>query len=172
MGSERFPTTMSGERKTNGVVDDGVRTRHVERTEPIEQRDADVRLTLPARPENVAVVRHVLGAFAEALRLPSSVVDDMRLAVTEACTNVVRHAYDGEDPGPLEIVIRPAGEGLDVIVSDRGRGIAPSPDRAGPGLGLSLIAALTHSLEIQHGPCAGSRLAMSFRSRRPSLGVA
>src|SRR4051794_25938923 len=47
---------------------------------------SDVRLTLPARPENVAVVRHVLGAFAEALMLPDPVIEDMRLAVTEACT--------------------------------------------------------------------------------------
>ena len=43
------------------------------------------------------MVRHVLGAFAEALQLPDPVIEDMRLAVTEACTNVVRHAYaDGE----------------------------------------------------------------------------
>ena len=149
-----------------------VRTRHVSDIDPVEPLDSDVRLTLPARPENVAVVRHVLGAFAEALHLPADVVEDMRLAVTEACTNVVRHAYDDVEPGPLEIVIRPAGEVLDVIVSDRGRGIGPSPDTAGPGLGLPLIAALVHSLEIQHAPRAGSRLAMSFRCRRRVAGSA
>jgi serine/threonine-protein kinase RsbW len=139
-----------------------VRTRHVSDIDPLEPLSSDVRLTLPARPENVAVVRHVLGAFAEALHLPVDVIEDMRLAVTEACTNVVRHAYDGVEPGPLEIVIRPVGEALDVIVTDHGRGIGPSPDTAGPGLGLPLIAALTHSLEILHAPRAGSRLAMSF----------
>jgi serine/threonine-protein kinase RsbW len=137
------------------------------RIEPVEPRSSDVRLNLPARPENVAVVRHVLGAFAEALHLPLEVVEDMRLAVTEACTNVVRHAYDdGIEPGQLEIIIRPAGDVLDVIVSDQGRGIGPSPDTAGPGLGLPLIAALVDSLEIQHAPRAGSRLAMSFICRR------
>jgi serine/threonine-protein kinase RsbW len=148
-----------------------VRTRHVSDIDPVEPLDSDVRLTLPARPENVAVVRHVLGAFAEALHLPADVIEDMRLAVTEACTNVVRHAYDVE-PGPLEIVIRPAGEVLDVIVSDCGRGIGPSPDTAGPGLGLPLIAALVHSLEIQHAPRAGSRLAMSFLCRPHVAGSA
>lgn len=162
MGSKRFPTTMGGESRTNGVTDGNVRTRHVNGNRPVERREADVRLTLPARPENVAVIRHVLGAFAESLHLPKPVVEDMRLAVTEACTNVVRHAYDGDEPGPLEIVIRPAGDMLDVIVSDRGRGTGLSPDRAGPGLGLSLIAALAHKLEVQHTPSAGSRLAMSF----------
>jgi serine/threonine-protein kinase RsbW len=123
---------------------------------------SDVRLTLPARPENVAVVRHVLGAFAEALRLPDPVIEDMRLAVTEACTNVVRHAYADGEPGPVEILIRPVGDTLQVIVSDRGRGIGPSGDTAGPGLGLPLIAALAHELEIAPAGEAGSRLQMSF----------
>jgi serine/threonine-protein kinase RsbW len=132
---------------------------------------SDVRLTLPARPENVAVIRHVLGAFAEALQLPADLVEDMRLAVTEACTNVVRHAYHEGEPGPIDVVIRPNGDKLDLIVSDRGAGIGPSPDLAGPGLGLPLIAALADHVEIEHGPKQGSRLAMSF-SCRPRLGIA
>jgi serine/threonine-protein kinase RsbW len=131
---------------------------------------SDVRLTLPARPENVAVIRHVLGAFAEALQLPADLVEDMRLAVTEACTNVVRHAYH-DQPGPIDVVIRPNGDTLELIVSDRGAGIGPSPDLAGPGLGLPLIAALADQVEIEHGTSRGSRLAMSFRCR-PQLGIA
>ena len=123
---------------------------------------SDVRLTLPARPENVAVVRHVLGAFAEALQLPDPVIEDMRLAVTEACTNVVRHAYADGEPGPVEILIRPEGNALLVVVSDQGRGLGPNPDSTGPGLGLPLIAALSHSFEIEQLPENGSRLRMSF----------
>ncbi len=173
MGIERFPhSTRRGAVMGSGVADADVRTRHPNDLDPIAPRDSDVRLTLPARPENVAVVRHVLGAFAEALELPAAVAEDMRLAVTEACTNVVRHAYDDRhEPGPLEVVIRPEGDRLEVIVSDRGRGIGHSPDIAGPGLGLPLIAAIAHSLEIQHAPTAGSRLAMSFRLG-PRMGVA
>ncbi len=129
-----------------------------------------MRLTLPARPENVAVIRHVLGAFAEALELPADVVADMRLAVTEACTNVVRHAYDEDEPGAIDVVIRPNGDRLDLIVCDSGRGIGPSPDLAGPGLGLPLIAALADAVELERRPTYGSRLAMSFRCR-PRLGV-
>src|ERR1700733_1391047 len=82
----------------------------------------DVKLTLPARPENVSVIRHVLGAFAEALHLPDELVEDLRLAVTEACTNVVRHAYQPGLPGPVEISIRPEEDYVTVVVSDRGRG--------------------------------------------------
>lgn len=138
---------------------------------PVHAYDSDIRLTLPARPENVAVVRHVLGALAEALRLPDDVVDAMRLAVTEACTNVVRHAY--VDEGTIDVVVRPRGDALEVVVSDTGRGIGPSPDTDGPGLGLPLIAALTDSLEVQRS-VGGSRLVMRFLRRRtaPVLGLA
>jgi serine/threonine-protein kinase RsbW len=126
----------------------------------------DVRLTLPARPENVAVIRHVLGAFAEALELPPDVIEDMRLAVTEACTNVVRHAYqDGDDPGPIDVIVRPSGGGLELIVVDHGRGMGPSADTTGPGLGLPLIAALADSVRIEPGSPSGSRLAMTFPCR-------
>lgn len=131
----------------------------------------DVRLTLPARPENVAVVRHLLGAFAEALDLPAELVADMRLAATEACTNVVRHAYHDGEPGPIDIVIRPNGDRLDLIVSDHGEGMGPSPDVSGPGLGLPLIAALADSVEIERGRSRGNRLLMSFLCR-PRLVVA
>jgi serine/threonine-protein kinase RsbW len=128
-----------------------------------ESRGSDVRLTLPARPENVAVVRHVLGAFAEALQLPDPVIEDMRLAVTEACTNVVRHAYADGEPGPVEILIRPEGNELLVVVTDQGRGLGAGADSTGPGLGLPLIAALSHSFEIEQVPDNGARLRMAFR---------
>ena len=123
---------------------------------------SDVRLTLPARPENVAVIRHVLGAFAEALQLPADLVEDMRLAVTEACTNVVRHAYHDGESGPIDVVIRPNGEKLDLIVSDTGAGIGPSPDLSGPGLGLPLIAALSDAFELRGTAGQGTEVRMTF----------
>ena len=134
-------------------------------TAPVPALDSDIRLSLPARPENVAVVRHVLGALAESLALPSAVTEDMRLAVTEACTNVVRHAYNDDD-GKIDVVVRPKGEALEVIVADTGRGIGPSPDTEGPGLGLPLIAALADSLHIEQKESAGSRLIMRFLRNR------
>jgi len=127
----------------------------------------DVKLTLPARPENVSVIRHVLGAFAEALRLSDELVEDLRLAVTEACTNVVRHAYPPERPGPVEISIVPSDEHLSVVVADHGRGIGSSADTTGPGLGLPLIAAIADDVEIQPVPGGGSRVTMTFARQRP-----
>ena len=132
---------------------------------------SDVRLTLPARPDSLAVIRHVLGAFAEALTLPADLVEDIRLAVTEACTNVVRHAYDDDACGTIDVVMRPSHQRLEVTVSDRGRGMSPSPDLQGPGLGLPMIAALADNVELQQAPPLGSRLRMTFECR-PRLGLA
>jgi anti-sigma regulatory factor (Ser/Thr protein kinase) len=142
------------------------------RTQVLPQ-ESDIRLTIPARAENVAVVRHVLGALAEALSLPPAVTDDMRLAVTEACTNVVRHAYqDGE--GCIDVTVRPKGDALEVVVADSGRGLGASPDTGGPGLGMPLIAALTDTLEIERNERTGSRLIMRFLRNRsaPAVGLA
>jgi anti-sigma regulatory factor (Ser/Thr protein kinase) len=59
--------------------------------------------------------------------------------------------------------VRPHRESLEVIVADAGRGMGPSPDTNGPGLGLPLIRALADSFDIDPSPAAGSRLVMSFR---------
>jgi serine/threonine-protein kinase RsbW len=125
-----------------------------------------VRLSLPAQPRNIAVVRRALEAIAEEISLPRRLIEDMRLAVTEACTNVVRHAYsehDAEDANAMRVELLPDRHGMQVIVEDRGRGLGPSPDARGPGLGLPLIAALTSALEVSHGADdRGSRIAMWF----------
>jgi serine/threonine-protein kinase RsbW len=133
----------------------------------LHRQETDVKLTLPARPENVAVIRHVLGAFAEALRLPDALVHDLRLAVTEACTNVVRHAYPDGLPGPVEVSLQPAADAVNVVVADRGRGVGTSVDSSGPGLGLPLIAAIAEDVQLQPLPGGGSRLAMTFARPRP-----
>ena len=137
-----------------------------DRWTPVPATPSPVRLSLPARARNVAVVRRALEAIAEELALPRRLVEDMRLAVTEACTNVVRHAYSGaeaDDQSALRVELRPQSRGMLVVVEDRGRGFGPSLDGGGPGLGLPLIAALTEDLEITSGPGRqGSRVAMSF----------
>ena len=63
----------------------------------------------------------------------------------------------------MRVEMLPETDGMQVIVEDRGRGLGPSPDARGPGLGLPLIAALTSQLEVSHGADErGSRIAMSF----------
>ena len=106
---------------------------------------------MPARPEGVGVVRQALAGMADALDFEASVLADMKMAVTEACTNVVVHAYDA-DTGMLEVEMRAADEGLTIVVRDHGSGIQPRPARSEPpalGLGLPLIAALSDAFELR-----------------------
>lgn len=109
---------------------------------------AEVELTLAARPENVAVVRHVLGGVGDVLALDPETLGDLRLAVSEACTNVVVHAYDEAGSGVMQIEARIQAPLLHVTVRDHGRGVAPRPDSPGLRVGLPMMAALTESLEL------------------------
>ena len=121
----------------------------------------DLELTLPARAENVAVVRHAFGGLGDVLEVPDQTLSDIKLAVTEACTNVVVHAYpDGE--GPLAVRARVDERTLTVVVADDGRGISPRPDSPGLGLGLPLIATLAESLELGTGPTDQTEVRMTF----------
>jgi anti-sigma regulatory factor (Ser/Thr protein kinase) len=110
----------------------------------------ELRLTLPARTENVAVIRHALSGYAEAVGMDPVAIADLHTVVTEACTNVVIHAY-GSHPGSIEVSASRQAETLRLIVRDRGVGIHPTPADAGsPSLrmGLPLIAALSDRFEI------------------------
>jgi anti-sigma regulatory factor (Ser/Thr protein kinase) len=121
----------------------------------------DLELTLPSRPENVAVVRHALGGFGDALDVPDQALADIKLAVTEACTNVVVHAYP-EGEGPLGISAWVRDHRLTVVVHDQGQGMLPRPDSPGLGLGLPLIATLAESLELGTGINERTEVRMTF----------
>ena len=137
-------------------------------SDPIEvevqgEATPDVQLTLPARAENVAVIRHAIGGLGDAVAVTDQVLSDIKLAVTEACTNVVVHAYDEDDVGPLEVTATMGAERLTVVVRDQGRGIVPRPDSPGLGLGLPLIATLAESLELGTGTENQTEVRMTFR---------
>jgi serine/threonine-protein kinase RsbW len=108
----------------------------------------DIELALPARAANIAVVRQAFGALGEALAVDEQILSNIRLAVTEACTNVVVHAYPDGEEGQLEILATLQEEKLVVVVRDEGPGIGPRPDSPGLGLGLPLIASLTESVQL------------------------
>jgi anti-sigma regulatory factor (Ser/Thr protein kinase) len=120
-------------------------------------------MSLPARAENVAVVRHALAGLAERLGMDEASLADLKTVVTEACMNVVVHAYAGSsEPGPLEVEAQSDLEGLTVVIRDHGTGIRPRPDVERPSLriGLTLIAALSSSFEIKGGADKGTEIRM------------
>lgn len=130
---------------------------------PKEPTTPDIELTLPARPENVAVVRHAFGALGDVLELDSQVLSDIKLAITEACTNVVVHAYEADADGPMQVTAAIDGDRLTVAVRDQGRGIAPRADSPGLGLGLPLIATLTETVELGRDDDEHTEVRMVFR---------
>jgi serine/threonine-protein kinase RsbW len=124
----------------------------------------EVLLTMPAKPEGVGVVRQALAGMADALDFDASVLADMKMAVTEACTNVVVHAYE-DDSGLLEVEMLADEAGLTIVVRDHGTGIQPRPARSEPpalGLGLPLIAALSDSFELRGSAGHGTEVRMTF----------
>ena len=127
----------------------------------------DVRIEVPATANEVALIRRAVLEAAETHGFAPVVRDDIGLAVSEACANVVMHAYrDAPAPGPLTVEIyRSSGEFV-VVVSDEGSGIAPRTDSPGLGLGLALIARLAHRLEIGANGGGGAKLTMAFAASR------
>jgi len=131
-------------------------------------------IRLPAKPENVAVVRQALTGLGDAFELDPDFLSDIRTAVTEACNNVVIHAYQGDSPGLLEVEADPGdGSAVDVLVRDFGAGLQPASVPAGErslGLGLPLIAALTRQFEIRGRPGGGLDVHMLFAPPAAEMG--
>jgi serine/threonine-protein kinase RsbW len=121
-----------------------------------------IQMSLPAKAENVAVVRHAIAGLAERIGMDEASIADLKTVVTEACMNVVVHAYPDDQPGLLKIDAVPDGDGLTVAVRDFGRGISPRPgvDRPSLRIGLALIAALSSSFEIRGGVRQGTEIRM------------
>jgi serine/threonine-protein kinase RsbW len=126
--------------------------------------EESLRLSLPALPANVALVRAAVGERAEAYGLGASVVADLKTVVSEACANVVLHAYAGRDPGPVEVEMSRKGSRVRVVVRDRGRGIRPESRSTHPSLkmGLALIGAISSSFELRSRRDLGTELSMDL----------
>jgi serine/threonine-protein kinase RsbW len=126
-----------------------------------------LQMFLPGRAENVAVVRHALAGLAERIGMDEPGIADLKTVVTEACMNVVVHAYPADTPGLLEVEAGEELDGLTVVVRDYGMGIRPRPDVERPSLriGLTLIAALSKSFEIKGGVDRGTEIRMHLPLR-------
>lgn len=137
---------------------------------PTAPHESGLLFSLPAKAENVAIVRHAVGGLAETLGMDPIVVSDLKTIVTEACTNVAVHAY-GDDGGPLEVEVLPDQDGITVAVRDCGSGIQPRPDldESRLRLGLPLIAALSSRFSISGGTGHGTEVVMrmEFSSKAP-----
>jgi anti-sigma regulatory factor (Ser/Thr protein kinase) len=109
----------------------------------------------------------MLAGVAEPLGFDAKLLDDLKTAISEACNNVVLHAYRGE-AGPMDVALFVSEHRIRVVVEDRGVGVLADADSAG-GIGLSVIRALTETMALEVRPGGGTRLEMTFAAQRDGL---
>jgi serine/threonine-protein kinase RsbW len=125
---------------------------------------AAVRLTIPAKPEYITLGRLALTGLSRLRALPQETVADLKLALTEACSNAIRHAYPNGE-GRVHIVYELRSDRLVIEVADDGEGFDPEQrvdeddELVEGGLGIAIIRAIADEFEIGAGERGrGSRL--------------
>ena len=126
-----------------------------------------VGLQLQSRPQTLTIVRGMLSGVAELLGMDPELLDDLKTSVSEACNNVVLHAYGG-DPGPMEVRLFADDGSIRVTVRDEGVGLRTSPAAldVSPGIGVSVIQALAREARFAPRPGGGTEVLMEFAGRR------
>ncbi len=128
-----------------------------------------VELRMDARPENLALARLALGGVASVAGASEGAVADLKVAVTEACTNAIQHAHGLDTSGSVVVRYRIGGGVVEVEVEDEGAGFdpfdpgAPGAGRGeGQGMGLMIIRALTDETLVESDE-TGSRISFAKR---------
>jgi serine/threonine-protein kinase RsbW len=134
-------------------------------SQPMPADDRSVRLTIPAKAEYITLGRLALTAIARVRPFSDETLSDLKLALTEACTNSVRHAYEEGRTGVVEILYQLEPDRLVVEIADDGAGFKPDEIAAGGngdlsegGLGIAIIRAVADEVEIGERETGGSRL--------------
>lgn len=139
--------------------------------------DGSVHLVFPASPEYLILARLALSGLARSTPVDEATLADLKLAVTEACGNAVRHAYaDGQ--GTVSVRFTVTGDLLEMEVADRGAGIhlVPAPDEPADdpglpesGMGMAIIRAVVDDVDVREGDDGqGTVVTMAKRLTVPS----
>jgi PAS domain S-box-containing protein len=129
---------------------------------------------LPARETSVPELRGAVQGFISGHGVSKAVLSDIALAVSEAVTNAVMHAFLDREEGTVRVGVRAGLDEIVVIVADDGRGMQPRADSPGLGMGLPLIGQLAASLDIRVPHGGGTELCMTFAApgvRGPEVGL-
>ena len=118
-----------------------------------------VVLEVPAKPEFLLLARLAATGVGRSAGASEETIADLKLAVTEAVANAVRHAYPPDSPGRVSVELSADGGRLEIAVSDDGRGLGDAeltsdgPSEPGEsGMGLSIIRAIADEVEVGAGP--------------------
>ena len=129
-----------------------------------------VRLRVPARAEYIALARLALSGLADIVALPEELLADLKLALTEAVSNSVRHAY-ADGAGFVSIAYELSRGALAIEVVDDGAGFDPDrppllegEELTEGGLGIAIIRTIADEFELHSRPgVRGSRLRFAKR---------
>lgn len=120
----------------------------------------------PARPEHVGSARRAASVAARRAGAERRVLDAVRLAVSEAVSNVVVHSYrNRRRHGEFTMAVEWEQDELRVTIRDHGCGMQPRADSPGAGLGLPLIASLADAVSVTEPPDGGTEVCMTFPLR-------
>jgi serine/threonine-protein kinase RsbW/stage II sporulation protein AB (anti-sigma F factor) len=125
---------------------------------------SEVDLELPPEPESVAEARHAVRDLA---RTAGSSEQDVALAVSEAVSNAVIHAFRFGKEGLVRVRARHRGGELIVTVADNGVGMIPDVDNPGLGVGTSLISRLSELATFESSD-EGTIVTMRFKANEGS----
>lgn len=132
-----------------------------------------LELHLDAVPQSVPTIRRAVDAYVGAAGAAATLRHDICLAVSEACSNVVLHAYldrpPDAPPGPLAVALVIRGDRLHLSVEDEGRGMIARVDSPGLGMGLVVMSRLASACTITTQPerRAGCRIDLEFAVGTP-----
>lgn len=131
-----------------------------------------VSLSMPAKSDYLLLGRLVLTGIASVRTLTDEELADLKLVLTEACANIVRHAY-GSGAGEIHVTYELTDDVLTLLVADDGRGIGERgvPGVDDVGLGLRLIEALSDELEIRAGEGGRGTVVRLRRTLAPATDV-
>jgi len=118
--------------------------------------------SLPAVAEVIPTLRHEIVDFARAVGVEETRLDDVRLAVSEAISNVVLHAY-ADKPGNVHVTARVVENELWILVADDGRGHNATPTHPGLGWGLAFITDAADEFALVQRAAGGTEARMVFR---------
>lgn len=116
----------------------------------------------PATRRSIPLIRHRIAEMAEALGATSEQLDAVRLAVSEAVTNVVVHAYR-DAPGEVRVTVRPLEDELWVLIADDGCGCQTPARTPGLGWGLAVITDSCDEFTLVDRSDGGTEARMRFR---------
>ena len=116
-----------------------------------------VRLSFPAKPDYLLLARLALSGIARQLPLGDELLADLKLAVTEACGNAVRHAYP-EGTGDVSVAFVVRDDAIEMIVEDQGAGVSAAKVPHGPvdgpvdgGMGMAIMRTVVDELDVSAG---------------------